>query len=96
MIFTENTTQLNQTAHIIHMTMNYLETYSKLSGASAQSVGSAQLPAQSDGVAQLTGTPPPWSWSWQENTPLIRSFGMTPTTDYTSTSNLWRQQSTIL
>ena len=37
--------------------MNHLETYSKPSGAPAQSGGSAQLPEQSDGVAKLTGRP---------------------------------------
>ncbi len=66
MIFSENTTQLNQTAHKIHTTMNHLETYIKPSGAPAQSGGLAQLPAQSGGVPQLTGRPAPWSWSRED------------------------------
>ncbi len=59
MIFTENTTQLIQIAHRIDITMNHLDTYTKPSGAPAQSGGSAQLPAQSDGVPQITGRPAP-------------------------------------
>ncbi len=64
MIFSENTTQLNQTAGKMQIDMNLLETCSKPSRAPAQSGGSAQILAQSGGVAQLPSTWTELKWMW--------------------------------
>ncbi len=53
-IFTENETQLLQTAHRIHTNITLLETYSKPSRVLTQSNGSAPTPTQSGGMG-----PPP-------------------------------------
>ncbi len=58
MIFNDNIIQLNQTAHIIQINMDRLETYNKPSRAPAQCDGLAQQPTQCrGGVAQRTGIP---------------------------------------
>ena len=70
MIFSENTTELSQTAQRIQTTMNLLETFSKPSGVLLQSDRRAQTPTQiggmalpeaqrSPGTTQLPGTTAP-------------------------------------
>ncbi len=56
MIFTNNTTQLNQTAQTIQANMTLLETFNRPSGIQSQRGGPPQQPTQSDGVAQRPGT----------------------------------------
>ncbi len=57
MIFSQDTTQLAQTAHLIQTNMTLLDTLSKPpSGIPTPSGGAVQQPALSDGVAQLSGT----------------------------------------
>ncbi len=57
-IFNDNITQLNQTAHIIQINTDLLETYNKPSRAPAKCGGLAQQPTQCrGGVTQRTGIP---------------------------------------
>ncbi len=59
MIFCEDSTQLNQIAHLIQKTMNLLATYDEPRRAPTQHGGPARLPAQCRGVAQPSGTTAP-------------------------------------
>ena len=60
MIFSQDTTQLTQTAHLIQTKITLLDTLGKpSSGTPTPSGGAVQQPALSDGVAQLSGTATP-------------------------------------